>query len=204
MDNYLQAIATVVSLVNPVTCGIIFLSNEPGRNAAQRLKDATMAALAILVILSLAALFGAAVLNLFGISLDAFSVAGGGVLVWMGFSILRGASAASPAAAPSGEPGTAGLMPVILFGASPGTLTGVITLAVSHSRSSIPLTALVAVATASLLTWLVMVLLSRKAQKPGSSFVQSVVQSFMGLIVMAMGVQFGLRGLGAFMHSIST
>jgi small neutral amino acid transporter SnatA (MarC family) len=46
-----------------------------------------------LVILELSALGGAAVLNLFGISLDAFSVAGGGVLVWMGFSMLRGTTA---------------------------------------------------------------------------------------------------------------
>jgi small neutral amino acid transporter SnatA (MarC family) len=30
------------------------------------------------------------VLHLFGVSLDAFMVAGGGALAWLGFSMLRG------------------------------------------------------------------------------------------------------------------
>lgn len=78
---------------------------------------------------------------------------------------------------------------------------GVITLAVAHSRTDFPATAWFAVAGASLVTWLAMVLLSRSGRKRIAGFTQSIVQSFMGLIVMAMGVQFGLRGLGAFMHS---
>ena len=41
-------------------------------------------------ILALAALLGVKVLSLFGVSLDAFQVAGGGVLAWMGFSMLKG------------------------------------------------------------------------------------------------------------------
>jgi multiple antibiotic resistance protein len=85
----------------------------------------------------------------------------------------------------------------VLFAASPGTITGVITLAVSHSRSSIPVTVLVAVAGAVAVTWLVMVLLGKGGSgKP--SLGRSTVQSMMGLIVIAMGVQFGLSGLGHF------
>lgn len=93
MTLHLQALVTVLSLMNPVMCAVIFSGIESGRSPAQRLLDGTKAALAILVILELSALFGASVLNLFGISLDAFSVAGGGVLVWMGFSMLRGTTA---------------------------------------------------------------------------------------------------------------
>jgi multiple antibiotic resistance protein len=51
------------------------------------LADATKAALTVLVILVIAALVGAKVLQIFGVSLDAFSVAGGGVLAWIGFSM---------------------------------------------------------------------------------------------------------------------
>ena len=47
----------------------------------------------IAVILSLAALIGTQLLHLFGVSLDAFMVAGGGVLAWMGFSMLSGQGA---------------------------------------------------------------------------------------------------------------
>jgi len=43
------------------------------------------------VILAAAALVGTRVLEMFGMSLDTFSVAGGFVLAWMGFSMLEGA-----------------------------------------------------------------------------------------------------------------
>ena len=40
--------------------------------------------------ISVAALLGVKVLHLFGVSLDAFMVAGGGLLAWLGFAMLRG------------------------------------------------------------------------------------------------------------------
>jgi len=193
MKLHLQAFVTVLSLMNPVVCGLIFSGSESSLSTARRLADATKAAIAILVILELSALFGARVLNLFGISLDVFSVAGGGVLVWMGFSMLRGVTTKS------GD--NSSLTPLILFAASPGTITGVITIAVVHSGSELPVTALTAVAAATLVTWLVMVLLAKGIGKSeGGGFVRSTVQSFMGLIVMAMGVQFGLKGLSSFIQ----
>jgi multiple antibiotic resistance protein len=196
VELHLQAFVTVLSLMNPVVCGMIFAGSESSRSSAQRLADATKAAIAILVILELSALFGVRVLNLFGISLDVFSVAGGGVLVWMGFSMLRGVSAES------GD--NSSLTPLILFAASPGTITGVITLAVAHSGSELPVTALTAVAAATLVTWLVMMLVARRGGKAGGGgFVRSTVQSFMGLIVMAMGAQFGLNGLSSFIQGAS-
>jgi multiple antibiotic resistance protein len=47
----------------------------------------------VLVTLVLAALFGARILPAFGVSLNAFSVAGGGVLAWIGFGLLRSSRA---------------------------------------------------------------------------------------------------------------
>lgn len=201
MGLHLQAIVTVLSLMNPVVCGVIFVGLESDRSGAQKVQDATRAALAVMMILWLAALFGARVLGLFGVSLDVFSVAGGGVLVWMGSSMLRGAAAAPGKAAPGQPAASSSLTPLILFAASPGTITGVITLAVSHSRSGIPVTALVAVGVAGLVTWVVMVLVSRGGSRTGGGgLIRSTVQSLMGLIVIAMGVQFALDGLRAFLQ----
>ena len=61
-------------------CGAMFVQIEAGQPRATRLADASKAALAVLVILVVAALAGARVLQAFGISLEAFSIAGGGVL----------------------------------------------------------------------------------------------------------------------------
>ena len=92
VQEHLQAIVTVLALVNPVMCGAIFAQLEGERPRNVLLVDAAKAALAVLVILLLAALLGTRILHVFGVSLDAFSVAGGGVLSWIGFTMLRGSS----------------------------------------------------------------------------------------------------------------
>lgn len=90
------------------------------------------------------------------------------------------------------------MAPLILFAASPGTITGVITLSINHSRLAIPVTALVAIVVALALTRLVMMLsaVSSGDQKPG--ILHDLTPRFMGLIVGAMGVQFLLTGAKAF------
>ena len=199
MTEYLQAVLTVLSLVNPVICAAIFSKISQGKSAGAQLADATKAAVAVIAILCLAALAGAQLLKVFGISLQAFQVAGGMVLVWMGFIMLRGNSSPTSAASATDDDAQAtdaSLAPLILFAASPGTITGVITLSISHSAHEIPVTALVAVVIAMTVTWLIMILTSRTSggKKPG--LMHDVTTRFMGLIVLAMGVQFALTGLG--------
>jgi multiple antibiotic resistance protein len=90
-------------------------------------------------------------------------------------------------------------MPLILFAASPGTITGVITLSAAHTGLDLPVTALVAIAVAGVVTWLVLLLVSRvtaKASEGGSA--RDMITRFMGLIVLSMGVQFALTGLRKF------
>ena len=54
---------------------------------------------------------------------------------------------------------------VILFAASPGTITGLVTLAVAHSKLDLPVTALVAVAVAAVVMWIAMELAGKLAQE---------------------------------------
>jgi multiple antibiotic resistance protein len=195
MQQHFQAIVTVLSLVNPLICGAMFAQIEAGQTGATRFADATKAALTVLVILVLAALVGARALQIFGVSLEAFSVAGGGVLAWIGFSMLRGNSAPIPNAATDQK---RSLTPVILFAASPGTITGVITLAVVHTKLLLPVTALVAVAVATVVMWIMMVLVGREGTHAGNGFLRDTATRFMGLIIIAMGTQFALTGLRDF------
>ena len=76
MQQHFQAIVTVLSLVNPLICEAMFAQIEAGQTSATRFADSTKAALTVLVILVIAALVGARVLQVFGVSLEAFSVAG--------------------------------------------------------------------------------------------------------------------------------
>jgi multiple antibiotic resistance protein len=198
MEQQLQAIATVLSLVNPMICGAMFARIEAGQARAARLADATKAALAVLVILVVAALVGARVLQIFGVSLDAFAVAGGGVLSWIGFTMLRASSAPVQDSSKEGANEKRSITPLILFAASPGTITGVITLAVAHAKLQLPVTALVAVAVATAAMWVVMVLMARGGTRATGGLWRETATQFMGLIVVAMGVQFALTGVRSF------
>lgn len=194
MKEQLQAIVTVLSLVNPMICAAMFTQATSGEDFASKLRGASKASFAILVILVIAALAGTQLLHLFGVSLDAFMVAGGGVLAWMGFSMLS----AKPATADAASTGS--LTQLILFGASPGTITGVITVSAAHTRLALPITALIAIGVATACVWLVMVLVARMGKRSSGGFLQDTSTRFMGLIVLAMGVQFALTGYRAFMR----
>ena len=115
----------------------------------------------------------------------------------MGFRMLSGHGTSPTVQSANSE---ASLTPLILFAASPGTITGVITLSAAHSRLDLPVTALIAVVVASGVTWLVLLLMARisnqKDSEPG--FARVTMTSFMGLIVLAMGVQFALTGFRQF------
>lgn len=207
MGHQLQAIVTLLALINPVMCAAIFLRVEGAPPRKTMVAAAAQAAVTVLVILVLAALFGAKVLHTFGVSLDAFSVAGGGVLAWIGFSMLSGSAAVGGQTKPGASPPQSSLTPLILFAASPGTITGVITLAVAHSRLEIPTTALVAVGVGTAVMWLTImaaIFLGGRDQggqsAKGEGFARDTVTRFMGLIVVAMGVQFALTGIRAFMR----
>lgn len=195
MHEQLQAIITVLSLINPAICAAMFARAVAGRSLGEKMTDAARAAGAILIILTIAALTGMQLLHVFGVSLDAFMVAGGGVLAWMGFSMLSG----QPAAVKTKS--TQSLTPLILFAASPGTITGVITISVAHTRMRLPITSLIAIAVATSVTWLAMVLIAHYGGKEGGGgFLRDTLTRFMGLIVLSMGVQFALTGYHAFMQ----
>ena len=51
VQEHLQAIVTVLSLINPGVCAVIFAREELGRTDAERRGDATRASLAVFVIL---------------------------------------------------------------------------------------------------------------------------------------------------------
>ena len=90
------------------------------------------------------------------------------------------------------------MTPLVLFAASPGTITGVITLSAAHTGLDLPVTALVAIAVAGLVTWLVLLLVSRVAKASEGGSARDMITRFMGLIVLSMGVQFALTGLRKF------
>ena len=198
LHNLLQAIVTVLAVINPVVCGSIFLTLTPELEPVQRRRAAAKAALAILIILVVSALIGLRVLAVFGISLDVFRIVGGLIIVYMGLDMLRGHQTVGQASPGDDGPASASLAPLIMFAAGPGTITAVVTLAAVHTPDGLPVTAVVAAVVGAGVTFAVL-LLAIAAGAHVKHSTQAIVTRFMGVIVASMGMQFALTGLKAFL-----
>jgi multiple antibiotic resistance protein len=197
-----QAILTVLAVINPVVCASIFLTLTPHLESRQKQRAAVRVALSILLILVASALVGLHVLSVFGISLDVFRIVGGIIIAYMGFDMLGGGQkiAQAPPASGASTDARNSLAPLVMFAAGPGTITAVVTLAAVHTPDGLPLSALAASVVGAGVTLGVLLLASQLGKHIGRN-TQAIVTRFMGLIVTAMGAQFVLTGLKAFMHS---
>jgi multiple antibiotic resistance protein len=197
LHQILQAIVTVLAVINPVVCGSLFLNLTPNLTAAERRREAIKVALSILVILMGAALAGLKVLGVFGISLDVFRVVGGMIIAYMGFDMLRGNHTVAQAPPEDGDASIqSSLVPLLMFAAGPGTITAVVTLAAVHTPDGLPLTAIIATVVGTGVTLAALILAARFGSRLGRG-TQATVTRFMGLIVASMGMQFVLVSLKA-------
>ena len=202
LHHLMQAIVTVLAVINPVVCGSIFLTLTSDLDLRQKRLAAIRVALSILIILAGSALIGLRVLSVFGISLDVFQIVGGIIIAFMGFGMLGGGHqpAQAPPSAATGSHIPNSLAPLVMFAAGPGTITAVVTMAAVHTPTGLPLSALAASAIGAGVTFAVLLLASQLGSRINRS-TQAVVTRFMGLIVTAMGMQFALTVLKAFMKS---
>ena len=195
MQEYIRAVMTLWAVINPVICGAILLRIDPGASPKHRLYDATKGALAILLILLLSTVLGRYILQAFGISIDVFTIVGGVVIASIGFGMFGDKS----------QPGDGEKKPqetlstLIMFAASPGTIATVITLSAVHNAAGLPVIALVGVVFAVFLTWVVMLVMLLAAGHFHEGGHQQIATRLMGLILIAMGLQFVLTGLKDFM-----
>jgi multiple antibiotic resistance protein len=199
LHNAVQAIVTVLAVINPVVCGSIFLTLTPKLSPSQKRRAAVKVALTVLIILVASALIGLKVLGIFGISLDVFRIVGGLIIAYMGFDMLRGHQTVGQASPADGDTvASSSLAPLVMFAAGPGTITAVVTLAAVHTPRGLPVTAIVAAVIGAGVTFAVLLLAVGVGSRVGSN-TQAIVTRFMGLIVASMGLQFVLTGLKAFL-----
>jgi len=152
-----QAIVTILAVINPVVCGSIFLTLTPKLALAQRRWAPAKVTLSILIILVISALIELKVLRIFNISLDVFRIVGGMIIAYMGFDMLSGRHTVGQAPPPNDDGDAGGsLAPLIMFAAGPGTITAVVTLAAVHTPDSFPVTAIAAAVIGSQLCFLLL------------------------------------------------
>jgi len=199
LHQAVQAIVTVLAVINPVVCGSIFLTLTPRLSPSQKRRAAVKVALSILIVLVVSALIGLKLLAIFGISLDVFRIVGGLIIAYMGFDMLRGHQTVGQAEPTDGDTvAPNSLAPLVMFAAGPGTITAVVTLAAVHTPHGLPVTAIAAAAIGAAVTFAVLLLAVGVGSRVDRNM-QAMITRFMGLIVASMGMQFVLTGLKAFL-----
>lgn len=188
----LQNAITLLAVVNPAICAMLLVRLSPDDKSAQR-KNANKAILMVAVILVITAIAGSAILNAFEISLDAFRMVGGAILVYIGVSMMQ----ATLVDDDDDEEDSEGIGKLVMFAASPGTVATTITLSSSAGEEWFPVEVLIAIAAALAITWGVLFAMIQFGTKLNTQS-QSYVSKFMGLLVMGMGVQFFMEGIKSF------
>ena len=196
-DELLRAIVGIFVIVDPIGSVGIFLSVTNGFTQIKKEKAARFAGITVAAVLVIAALMGQAILDLFGIRLAAFSVAGGILFLILAVEMIRGEGASQfhnlskrseqlPAAAivPLGVPLMAG----------PGAISTVI-LSSPGSANWFETTILISsIAVLGMVTWLCFSYAQYIGQLIGDIGIQ-LISRIMGLILAALAVEYMVKGI---------
>ncbi|MBK5110921.1 MAG: MarC family protein [Thermoleophilia bacterium] len=202
LNYFIQAIVGVFIITDPITRGFFFKTlteNEPDR----RREWVRKITLAVAIILGISALAGREILEIIGINLGAFGVAGGIVVTMMGFEMLFGgepsraqggkAAHEEPEPEPESFEGSVIVPYAMPFVAGPGAITLVISISAGTSDFSGAIAALVAVAVAVILLPIGHLLISEKLNISENGM--KIATKFGGLLIATIGIQLMLSGI---------
>jgi len=190
---------SIFVIVDPVALPPVFLAMTGGHSQRDQMRMARLACVITAVVLLLFALFGQEILRLFHISLPAFQIAGGLILLIVALDMLQ---ARRPAMRDTPEEEAAGaakddiaITPLAVpIMAGPGAITAVVLL----SAQAADLTARAIVIGNVVIVSLVSFLILRTAIVSAALFhtiTLRVITRLMGLILAAISVQFILDGI---------
>lgn len=195
----LLALSSIFFLVDPFAALPTFLVVTAGQDPAKRVRTARKASLTAMVILSSFAAVGQYIFKAFGITLPAFEIAGGIILLLIGLDMLQAKRSPTQESSSDTEDAAhkddAGIVPMgIPMLAGPGAITSVMVL-VGQAQD---LREHLAIYTAILITcgssFLVLGSAARVARAMGETGIRILVR-IMGLLLVALAVQDFVNGL---------
>ena len=193
------AFASLFAIVDPFAAIPVFLAVTAGSSLDERRRVARIACLTATAVIAGFALAGPLVFRLFGVTLAAFQIAGGLVLLLAAFDMLR--AQASPLRATAEEVaegvrnGDVAITPLAVpLLAGPGAITTVITLLAQAGSTGRRIAVYVSIVVVLLISWIVLGVAPLVVRRLGTTGI-NVIERIMGLIVMVIGVQFVVDGI---------
>ena len=195
------ALSSIFFLVDPFAAIGSFLAITSGADEARRKRMARKAALTCFIVLTSFALAGQLIFRMFGITLPAFEIAGGLILLLIGLDMLEAKRSATQEASGDTEEASlkedAGIVPLgIPRLAGPGAISSVMVLVgqVPNLWNWEMCAILGSIALTSLISYWVLAGASRVRSVLGESGIRILVR-IMGLLLVALAMQFFVNGL---------
>lgn len=199
-EKLLSAFVTLFVIIDPPGLAPLFLALSSGMSREERGQIALRATITAFCILLLFALAGVAILNVFGITIHSFRIAGGLLLFFIAFEMIferrqdRHEKSAERATTADHIRNIAVFPLAIPLIAGPGAISATILLsgAFAYPFGRIELILIVAVNLAA--AWLVFLVAERLDQALGATG-RIVLTRLLGLILAALAVQFVIDGV---------
>src|ERR1700753_2751606 len=202
-SNYVRfsvlAVSSIFCLVDPFAAIPAFLSITAGADRKRQQRLAKRGALTCLIVLLTFAIAGKLIFRMFGITLPAFEIAGGIILLLIGIDMLEARRSptqeSSDEAAEAAGKDDAGIVPLgIPMLAGPGAISSVMILVGQALKTWELGVVLGAIALTAWLAYLILNGASRIHKIMGESGIRILVR-IMGLLLVALAVQFFINGL---------
>jgi multiple antibiotic resistance protein len=196
----LLALSSIFFLVDPFAALPTFLAVTAGSDARRRRAIARKASITAFVVLAVFAIAGQCIFRMFGITLPAFEIAGGIILLIIGLDMLNARRSPTQETTPEAEDAAAkedaGIVPLgIPMLAGPGSITSVMVLVGQAQGQWSKLAAiLAAIFITALICFLVLGNSDRVARMLGQTGIRILVR-IMGLLLVALAVQYFVNGM---------
>lgn len=203
-DTLFNAFVTLLVTIDPPGLAPLFLALTGGMNRAERKQVGLRASVIGFGLLALFAVAGAAILNIFGITLPAFRVAGGLLLFYIAFEMIferrqeRKEKSADIAITKDHIHNIAAFPLAIPLIAGPGAISATVLLSGTFSTAGERSLLVLIIAACIALTYLVFLLAERVDGFLGETG-RSILTRLLGVILAALAVQFVADGIKALM-----
>lgn len=196
----LLAFSSLIVIVNPLAATIFFVSLTTGMDASNKNRIALESSRFALLILLIFAILGGIIFKLFGITLEAFRIAGGILLFGIGIEMVYARTSRTKMTATEQSEGMEtediSIMPLATpMISGPGAITTVIVL-INETAGNLEEIGIViaGIFTSISLTWVMMKNADLIAQRIGQRGFR-VINRLMGMLLIAIAVQIVILGL---------
>ena len=205
-DVLLNGFVTLFVILDPMGLVPLFLTLTPGAGATERRAIALRASIIAFAILALFGLTGLVLLEVLGITLGAFRLAGGLFLFWIGFELVferrseRKKKSADQAVEETENSDVAAFPLAIPLMAGPGAISAVILLS-GNLPGVIGKAALLALIFAAMLSTFAFLALAHRLDRFLGVTSRAVISRLLGVLLAALAVQFVADGAAALVAS---